>query len=144
MALAENLLPILHKLRGIRGKLGFAPFTLKVIKETYTGEYGSEVLGTATEKTLANDGYQSLKIKFVNQNNYWSGIPQDAEISIVLTPNQTCTISDLTVDNDPPNTRVYFILNGEGFENCTMQLVKLDTEKKLKWILYLKRAANEQ
>lgn len=141
MSLAENLLETIYKLRGIRGKLGFAPYTIKAIVETYSGDFGSEVLTSKLEYTLDQDG-QPPKIKFVSSNDYWKGQIQDAELLVYLTPEYSATLEMLNPTNPDPNTRVYFVLDGNNYENAVFQMVYLDQSKALTWILSLKRAAN--
>lgn len=147
MSLADSLKPIVFKLRGIAGSLGFRPFTIQIIKRTYTGNSWDGV--AYTEQILSNieeGNNQSPKVKFLSQRDYVAGLTQDAEIEVgPITPYYFTGDGYVGTEIPEPEKgqEIFFILNGLGFNNARFTHTYIKTERALGWYLGLKRVSNE-
>lgn len=92
LTLANNLLPVVDKLRGIAGKLGFRPFTVQVVRRIggQPGVSGGgnflDTVGQLPSVEIITqiqtiDGY-APKVRQLNTNDFARGYPASAEIEV--------------------------------------------------------------
>ena len=146
--LAESLKPIVFKLRGIAGKLGMRPFTIKLVKRTYAGKsWDGESFTDEVIQDIREGDNQSPKVKFLTYRDYAAGYPQDAEIEVGPITPYTITADGYVGTNIPePDSsgEIFFIIDGLGFSNTRFQRVQLKTERTLGFYLVLKRISDSE
>ncbi len=149
--LYDDLLPVVHDLRGLAGELGFRRFSVQLVKETFTGNVAMGARPTVTAITSITEGEdQNPRVRQLTTEDYYRGAHPDATLEVgPLTP--TFTSSDgyvLGVDwtyleqlEAEKGSQIYYIVTGPGFEGgARFHKVQFSGQRALGYFIQLKRA----
>lgn len=152
--LYDDLLPVVHDLRGIAGELGFRRFTVQVVKETYgTGNVTMGKKPTVTALITITEGEsdnpQNPKVRQLSTEDYYRGAHPDATLEVG--PLSPSFIGDdgyvagadwtfLEQADAEKGSQIYYIVTGAGFEGgVRFQKVQFSGQRALGYFIQLKR-----
>jgi hypothetical protein len=150
--LADRLKPTVDKLRGIAGKLGFRPFTVKLVTRTYeSSPWNDDGYETRTVTDIRHDYLYNPKVKIVTNRTYLQGANDDVDVEVgPLTPSfigadgyeQGMDYDSLAAMSQEGFSSTYFIIDGPGINNARFELVSFKGDRALGFTLQLKRVSS--
>lgn len=141
MSLRDDLLPLIHSVRGIPGDLGLRPYTVDIVVGTWSGDYtGRGSVDTETVRLAEGNG-QNPKVRTPNDEELALGNLARGEFVVGPVTPSNGTIGTALADLIPSlhngQTR-HAIVTGPGHENGTMMRVReVKTDRALHYMLTL-------
>lgn len=143
-----EFLEVLEEFRGLIPKeFGFRPYTVSVVKSSTDGNlWTGENPTSETVTPILEDGY-NVKVRTLSERDYFLGAPRSASLEVgPITPSFDGGGTSLDVINPPyaEGTNIYYLVEGPGYADGGSKFVKtsINTDKTLKYMLYLQRASD--